>query len=627
VRAPWTAFPDGALPAISDALLAAVAAPRHAPLPLALRFLHDESPDAAPVPFTSSPLLAQCAYLKDMVDVVGMSSNMAALSTEDRGEAPPAAPPLPVVPLPSQFSRADVEDLLRVAAGRDPDVARYPGALPAFLRSAEAYEERIAALVALADFLGAPERATASLRAAGAGGGRNRGDAMRIDADWARECMAAARAAEDGALDVIDERVAATLTHAPLLSDAPHDHRWLMHAGPRASAALPPGAPVLAAFPGAAAARALPRFVRAALASEAGHLALAGGAALAAVCAADLAHTASDYDLFVYGFTGDAAAVSSAADALVRRIVALPGVVDDGGRGVSVSRSAVTLRVEHEWDEEMDALAGVHEDRVGEESYVVQIVLRVASSPADIVAGFDLAPAKVMLLYETQPADVEEGAPPPPLTVLAAPEWRVAMVHRAFVVDGRCWSRATALRVFKYVGKGFDALIPVLRDRAAIRYTLPGTVGNARAWWRRDFPKLAHLDGFELLFAIERHLRAGFELEARNPPWRSYYISRAPTPVPVAKRRIRQDDVERIAAHLALEQRTDYASSLKMLRRWVYALQSARNAVLRFLGVMGGADALAAPLGWRQPWSRAQFHPVHADVLDALNLVDAPPGA
>jgi hypothetical protein len=204
------------------------------------------------------------------------------------------------------------------------------------------------------------------------------------------------------------------------------------------------------------------------------------------------------------------------------------------------------------------------------------------------------------------------------------------MRRRAFVVDGRCWSRATALRVFKYVAKGFDALIPVLRDRAAIRYTLPGTTAaNARAWWRRDYPKLAHLDGFELLFAIERQLTASFEWEARNPPsWRSYYAGRAPTtPVPAAKRHVSQADVERIASYLALEQRTDYASSLKLLHRWVYALQSASSVILRFLGVIGGADALAAPLGWRQPWSRAQFHPVHADVLDALSLVDAAPGA
>jgi hypothetical protein len=167
VRAPWTAFPDGALPPIPDALLTAVAAPRHAPLPLALRFLC-EGADAAPVPFMNSPLLAQCSYLTDMVDVVGLSASMAALSTSAANAAAAAddddahALPLPVVPLPPQFARADVDDLMRVAGGRDPDVARYPGAMPAFVRSAEAYEERIAALVSLADSLGAPQRALAA---------------------------------------------------------------------------------------------------------------------------------------------------------------------------------------------------------------------------------------------------------------------------------------------------------------------------------------------------------------------------------------------------------------------------------------------------------------------------------
>jgi hypothetical protein len=608
VRTPWRTCPDGRLPEISAALLDAVAAPRHVPLTVALRFTADGA-DSAPVRYTS-PLLAQCSYFTDMLDVLGLSASMAALTTASDASASDSAaadsslsPEPPVAPVPPQFSRRDFTDLLRVVEQKcDPEV---PLADAAAFPSADAYEARIASLAAFADFLGAPPGATAALRAAGAGGGRNRGDAMRICPEWARAFMAAARASERGQLDTIDAAVSAATHYAPLLPERPRDDRWVLHEGPRV--ALAAGAPMLEADPPAAAAAALPSFVRRALKSEAGHLALAGGAALAAVSTRarrDAGARATDYDLFVYGFEGDAATISAAADALVRRVVALPRGVVRGSRGVAVSRNAVTLRVQSDG-------RGVHDTNELGGEYIVQIVLRVAANPADIVAGFDLAPAKVLVLYD-KPAEGADVAAEPQLRVLAAPEWRVAMRHAAFLVDGRAWSRATALRVLKYMAKGFDALIPALRDRSLVRRTV-----SSASWWRYNSEKLAHLDGFELLFALERAIQADMSYEARSASlfrWRGLPDQAAP--------RLSAAHVARVARSLHLEQRTDYGSVLKTLRTWLYALRGAHASILA-PNLGAGAHVLDGPLGWRQPWSSSQFHPVSADVLDALTLVDA----
>ena len=101
-----------------------------------------------------------------------------------------APPPLPEVVIPSQFPEDLVFDLERVAAGLDPDIGDDPAAPPAWLADAAAYEARIEALVALADFLGAPAGAMAVIRAAGARGGRNRGFWLDVSSPWALACMA-----------------------------------------------------------------------------------------------------------------------------------------------------------------------------------------------------------------------------------------------------------------------------------------------------------------------------------------------------------------------------------------------------------------------------------------------------
>ncbi len=91
--------------------------------------------------------------------------------------------------------------------------------------------------------------------------------------------------------------------------------------------------------------------------------------------------------------------------------------------------------------------------------------------------------------------------------------------------------------------------------------------------------------------------------------------------------RINAADVARAAGRLQLAQRSDYTTALKTLKRIMSVLYWAPRAALRWMGVTR-PDRLAAPLPWRQPWSRAQFHPVAvADVLAPLSLVDTPPYA
>jgi hypothetical protein len=193
------------------------------------------------------------------------------------------------------------------------------------------------------------------------------------------------------------------------------------------------------------------------------------------------------------------------------------------------------------------------------------------------------------------------------------------MQHGAYALDGRAWSRATALRVFKYAAKGFDALVPALTDRRRLRYRLEK---NIKSWWS-GAEKLEHLDGFELLYALERNIVKSIEREMR--PARYSWYRRT---IRRQSKRIVPKDVEKAARKLRMAQRTDYASALKTMHALLYVLASPfyyMQTALQQIGALPLSDALAAPLAWRQPWSRAQFHPVVADLTDALHLLDTAP--
>lgn len=355
-------------------------------------------------------------------------------------------------------------------------------------------------------------------------GGRNYADLMRVDAAWAAECMHADRRIEAidactvagsaaRALDVVDAAMAAATRYVPLLPDRPHDHRFLLHLQPRAGLAA--GALTLAADPVAAAERALPPQVLALLRAEAGHLALAGSAALSAVSAAP--STPGDYDLFAYGFSGSADEISAAAGAMLSRIMASKAILG-GAKGISVTRCAVTFRVAAVTDEA-----------------VVQVVLRAAADPADVILRFDLPPCKVLLTYLP-------GAEGPKLACLASPDWSVTMRHLAYPVSSNIFTRSGPLRIIKYQAKGFDAMIPRLADRELLPRALRRPAARSTAQLKKGRHALRRLDGWPLLMSLESAViqAVAKRREPRGWGWRRQAA-------PVGPARVQPADVASVA--------------------------------------------------------------------------------
>lgn len=181
----------------------------------------------------------------------------------------------------------------------------------------------------------------------------------------------------------------------------------------------------------------LPEFAEDWLDRFPGSLILAGGGALSAVVA-DI--VASDYDFFVVN--------TQAADAteIVRTIAQLPNV-----RVLAKTNNAVTYHV-------CD----------GEEEYVAQIILRLYSSPAQVVCAFDFQPCKIYIQC-TGPRQYE---------AFATRSWHISMATCTFVVDIRKWGAASFQRVLKYAYKGFDVMIPCVEDSVLRSHTFIMRDGN-----------------------------------------------------------------------------------------------------------------------------------------------------
>ena len=601
-RSPWRTHPSGTLPTISDALLDAVAVPRHAAVPMALRFMAEK--DIVPAPLvTRSQLLQSCGFIAVQVDMAtegrqaagGVAAGVAALSLE-------AAPPPVEVVIPEQFSRDDFVQLERLAAGLE------LGASPddAFLfASPEAYEARVSRIIALADFLDAPPAVLRPLKHAGPGGGHNAADLFRINRGWANDCILASRANEQRQLVRLDgsKGVAKALKHVPLLPDKPHDDRWFLHQVKRCCP-LKAGDPVLPNIGRMEVA--LPSFVRRILLGECGHLALAGGGALAAVMNGDQhklgpepaaeAHQPSDYDLFIYGLEGDAESMTQQADNIVRRIASHLDVHE----AVYVTRLAVTLRVEAGPNDPLH----LHADPW----YNVQIILRIAKDPFDVVCSFDLPPCKVLLTYEQKPPAGGGGPSKPRLHAYGTADFVLAVKHGAYPLDGRGWGRSTPFRVVKYCAKNFDALIPALHKRSRIKFKrfVPGPLTKLYKIVSptRRF-ELKHADGFALLLKME---------EAITPRTVTYRWSSAAGANKLSKRRVDASDVKYISVLIDLSRRSDYMEALNAGGALVFALMYAGGLALRrmkrLMGVKRRSNMLDAPLAWRQPWTYGQLNGV-----------------
>ena len=593
LRKPWELYPSGELPDIPDALLRAVGMPAHAPGAIRVRAAGE--PSSAPgVEFTAH-ILGNAAYFQAKERFQRAASGGDAGSGEEQALE---------YTLEEGYTVDDIADLIRLAQGED--------ALHGESISPAEYEGHVASILKLADFLGVQEGPMAALRAQASGGGRNRADLMRVDAAWAKEVITAAKRAGrmsactvpgDPArtLDSVDSAMAQRAKYSPILAQAPRDHRFLLPDGPRVE--LEPGAFTIASDPVAHAEDAMPAWVCAQLQKEAGHLALAGGAALACVSAPSEDDFQGDWDLFAYGFTGTPEEVSAQAEALRLRVTSSPEV-EGGLAGCSVTRFAVTFRVM---------------DKTRREKILVQIILRAAADPADVILAFDLPPAKVLLTCVP-------GEPEPKLVALAAPDWEVAMKHKAMPVDGSHFTRTGPLRILKYVAKGFDAVIPQLTDRKLIKFVIPETGWPAISSSPRMVTSglrtaLQRFDGFELLLRLEGAAKNQVKVRRLGKWW---WFTKEEGP-----ERVQMCDVQKLASLLRMEQRAEYLESLRergvLGYVWERATRAGRVWTRRLLGM--GTHPADQPLGWRQPFSPPLTRRTNAAVEDVLHLTDGHPEA
>lgn len=94
----------------------------------------------------------------------------------------------------------------------------------------------------------------------------------------------------------------------------------------------------------------------------------------------------------------------------------------------------------------------------------MQLVRRLHGDRAEVVASFDISACQVMARLDERGRLVVEGTP--------AFEWSAR--NMAFFVDFAAWGDASVSRVFKYVAKGFDALVPGLKREHGTTFLRPG---------------------------------------------------------------------------------------------------------------------------------------------------------
>lgn len=183
---------------------------------------------------------------------------------------------------------------------------------------------------------------------------------------------------------------------------------------------------VLVSDPATSCEKSFPKVVRALLQDYKTNLILAGGAVLGAV--ARHACCGSDYDLFIVG-------------------------LDDEGAGNMLRhiRETYAHKIEKTF-RSGNAVTMIIDDTI------VQVILRLYDSVAEVLIGFDVAPSKVGAYYDA--ADQ--------FRVVCSPAFIPALRHMAFALDTTSWGYASIARYLKYKTKGFQIYIPGHRRQAAI---------------------------------------------------------------------------------------------------------------------------------------------------------------
>jgi hypothetical protein len=177
----------------------------------------------------------------------------------------------------------------------------------------------------------------------------------------------------------------------------------------------------------------LPPIVRKMLDRNPGHVMLAGGSAVS--LASPHVSEGSDYDLFVFG-TDAEGANKIVWDAMEIARYHDPDCV------MAKTGSAVTFYV------------------IDGAKIVIQIILKLYASPADVLSSFDISVCQVGLWRDAAKS----------LQFMGTEMWHVSMRHLFFWVDPAtfAWSTSSVMRIFKYYAKGFDIFFPGLK-RAALK--------------------------------------------------------------------------------------------------------------------------------------------------------------
>jgi hypothetical protein len=171
--------------------------------------------------------------------------------------------------------------------------------------------------------------------------------------------------------------------------------------------------------------RLIPNEVRMMLSSYPGKLVLAGGSALA--IAVEGVGSGSDFDMFLVDVDADE------ASRILHEIEM--SFKDQPGCSVLITRHAMTI---------------VFDDK----REPIQIIMRLHSCVAGVLLSFDIAAARVGLSYDSIGV----------LRMWCTDTWVACVQHRMFMLESVFWGRGSVARIIKYVGKGFNCMVPVGRQ-------------------------------------------------------------------------------------------------------------------------------------------------------------------
>jgi hypothetical protein len=312
-----------------------------------------------------------------------------------------------------------------------------------------------------------------------------------------------------GGLDeeiMLDVAAYGDIAYAPLVKD----ERWLLQSQPQCP--TPFGENVLCDDIAGEAAREVPLVVLELLNTYKACMVLAGSSILGVV--APFVNHGHDWDLFLWGLNQEEAAAK------------LDEIVASANADI-VYRTGHAITFKFPGD------------------VIVQVILRLYANRAQVVVGFDIGPAKICMWI----GEDDE------LVIRCAPSWIPSMRHMAFWVDVECWGRASVVRTYKYICKGFDAVVPGTR-RAAFRTEGANHYDNKNATY-----------SVGTLFYIEK------KLDKKKTTFFARY-----------QRRLRIDEVDLMWCIRELGYKSDYDTLTIIERRLTYVLEACFNYCYSWFG-------------------------------------------